>query len=332
MKDDQLALSPVLKAEERKPATTMKRNGARRGRGLRQLATAFPFLAPNLIGFFLFTFFPVLASIALSVTKWDLLTPPEFVGLENYANLIGFSFDQGRLQFNDPDFWKYVWNTIFLMGAIPLAMAGSLFLAILLNGKFPGRSILRSIYFLPSMCVPVAVYMLWRWLLNPGTGLLNWVLSYVGIEGPDWLGSTTWSKPALMLAGLWASVGGYNMILYLAGLQGIPGELYEAAKLDGAAPWHRFRYITWPLLAPTTFFITVTSIIAGLQGGFDAAYIMTNGGPAGSTTTIMFYIYNSAFQWMKMGYAAAMAWVLFTMVFAITLLNWRVGGRHAQFF
>jgi len=302
-----------------------------RHKPLRQWAVASAFLAPNLAGFLIFTFLPVLASIVLSLTRWDLLTPPRYVGFRNYAHVLGFSRVEGHWRAHDLDFWKYLWNTIYLMAVIPVAMAGSLLLALALNRKIRGRVILRAIYFLPSMCVPVAVFLLWRWLLNSDAGLINWALARVGISGPEWLLSTRWAKPALMLASLWAGVGGANMILYLAGLQNIPRELYEAALIDGAGPWQRFRHIAWPLLAPTTFFIMTISIIGGFQGGFDAAYMMTGGGPAGSTTTLMFYIYNNAFVWLKMGYASTIAWILFVLVFAVTVLNWKLGGKHVHF-
>jgi multiple sugar transport system permease protein len=236
------------------------------------------FLLPNFLGFLLFTSLPVLASLVLSFMDWDILTPPKFVGITNFVNL-----------FHDKLFWQYVGNTVYLMINIPLCMVGALLVALLMNQKLRGIVIYRTIYFLPSVCSGVAICLLWRWLYNPDFGLINTMLSQVGIQGPDWLSSIAWAKPALMLMGLWGAVGGMNMILYLAALQGVPPELYEAAEIDGANAWQKFKAITLPFLSPTTFFIGIMAIINGFQGGFMSAFIMTGGGPAGSTTTIEYY-------------------------------------------
>lgn len=289
------------------------------------------FLLPNIVGFMVFTFLPVLASAVLSFMEWDLISAPRFVGLENYRELLWGVWTDSGWQANDGRFWYYLYNTLFLMIGIPLNIAGSLALAILLNRKLPGRVFFRTIFFLPTMCVPVAVFLVWQWILAPDFGLMNWFLSLFGVEGPAWLGSTYWAKPAIILVTFWAGVGGYNMILYLAGLQGIPSGLYEAAEIDGAGPWARFLHITWPMLTPTTFFILIMSVIGGFQGGFEAAYMMTRGGPTGSTTTLSYYIYNHAFEWFNMGYAAAIAWFLFALVFLVTLANWRYGGRLVHY-
>ena len=214
---------------------------------------------------------------------------------------------------------------------IPLGMALSLVMALLFNRKIKGVIIFRTIYFLPTVCSGVAIAILWRWLYNPDFGLINYLLSKIGIQGPQWLASTKWAKPAIAIMGLWAGLGGYNTVLYLAALQGVPRDLYEAAEVDGANPWQRFRYVTWPSISPTTFFIVTMSIIGGFQAGFMQAYLMTGGGPAGSTTTISYYIYNNAYQWFKMGYASAIAWILFILVFSFTLLNWRFGGRKVEY-
>lgn len=298
---------------------------------LRNDLVAACFLAPNIIGFLVFLLLPVIASGVLSFMQWDLLTEPSFVGLENYHNLLGGTRTDAGWSANDPRFWKYLYNTLFLMLGVPLNMAGSLALAILLNQRIRLAVFFRTLYFLPTMCVPVAIFLLWRWLYDPDFGLLNWALSTVGIPGPAWLANVHWAKPALILVGLWAGIGGYNMILYLAGLQNIPRSLYEAADLDGASAWQKFLHITWPLLSPTTFFILIMSIIAGFQGGFEIAYMMTRGGPAGSTTTISYYLYNHAYEWFNMGYAASIAWVLFALVLLVTLLSWKYGGRRVHY-
>ncbi|HOM80587.1 MAG TPA: sugar ABC transporter permease [Armatimonadota bacterium] len=297
----------------------------------RENLTALAFLSPNLIGFLIFTLLPVLAGFLLSLCHWDLFHPPRFVGLRNFVDLLGWYTDEGKVHANDPRFWKYLGNTFFLMMGIPINMAASLLLAMVLNQKLVGRTFFRTIFFLPTICMGVGVMLLWMWILNPEFGLLNYLLSLVNIQGPAWLKSYAWAKPSLMMMQLWVAMGGTSMILYLAGLQGIPPELYEAADVDGASGWDRFRHITLPLLTPTTFFIFITSVIGGFQGGFDAAYIMTRGGPDGATTTISYYIFSHAFEWFNMGYAAAIAVVLFGLVLVVTLINWRYGGKRVHY-
>jgi len=293
--------------------------------------TGFAFLAPNFAGFLVFTFIPVVSAFALSLCEWDLFHAPRFVGLRNFVDLLGWFTDEGKLYAGDPRFWKCLGNTLFLMINIPISMSASLLLAIVLNQKIRGRVLFRAVFYLPTICSGVGIMLLWMWIYNPEFGLANYLLSWVGIKGPLWLRSYHWAKPSLMLMGLWGGTGGTSMILYLAGLQGIPPELYEAAQIDGASAWRRFRYVTFPMLAPTTFFIFITSVIGGFQGGFDAAYVMTKGGPDGATSTISYYIYNHAFQWFNMGYAAAIAVVLFGLVLVVTALNWRLGGRRVEY-
>ena len=180
----------------------------------------------------------------------------------------------------------------------------------------------------PQIVSGVAIFFLWKWMYNPDFGLINAVLRQVGLGGPNWLTSPHWAKPALMLMGSWMAVGGTSMVLYLAALQGVSLELYEAADIDGANAWQKFRAVTWPSVMPVTFFIFTMGIIAGLQAGFDAAFIMTGGGPYGATTTMAFYIYNKAYVSFEMGYASAIAWVMFIIVLSVTLFNWKQGGRH----
>lgn len=295
---------------------------------------AYGFLLPNVAGFLLFTAAPLVASLCLSFYDWDIITwPPRFVGLSNFIQLIGWHEAQGRWVPNDPLFWKFTGNTVFLMFAIPFNMFGSLVLAWCLNQRLKGLTIFRTIFFLPTISSGVAIALLWTWLYNPNFGPLNYALDQLGTflrlswHGPQWLTDPTWAKPALMLMGLWMSVGGYNMILYLAALQGIPHELYEAAEIDGAGAWKKFWCVTWPMLSPTTFFILTMSIIGGFQGGFLNAYIMTRGGPNGATTTIEYYIFNQLYAYQHAGYAAAIAWLLFLGVLMVTLVHWRMGGR-----
>ncbi len=300
----------------------------------REAVAGYLFVLPNFAGFLVFTSLPVLASLGLSFVDWDLITQPEFAGFKNFVNLLGFHRESGQWAANDPDFWKFLGNTGFLMLGIPLNMAASLFLALIMNKKLRGIVIFRTVYFLPSICAGVAIYMLWQWIYNPDFGLLNTLLRKISgglIQGPNWLTSIAWAKPALIFMGVWTEMGGYNMILYLAGLQGIPRELYEAAEIDGANSWQKFWKITWPMLTPTTFFIFVMSMIGGFQGGFQQAYIMTGGGPAGSTTTIEYYIFNNVYVWQHMGYAAAIAWILFALIFVVNLGTWRFGGKVVHY-
>lgn len=299
-----------------------------KSRRSRQVLPALLFLLPNAGGFLLFTAWPVLAALLLSFTSWDLLTPARFAGLSNYGDLLGFHAGEEGLMANDPNFWKYLGNTVFLMLALPVNVGASLFLAIMLNQKIRATYIYRLIFFLPSILSGVAIFYLWRWMYNPDYGLVNRMLEVVGIGGPRWLTDPNWAKPALMLMGCWLSAGGTSMILYLAALQNVPTELYEAAEIDGANAWHKFRSITWPSVAPVTFFIVTMGLIGGFQSGFEAAYIMTGGGPFGATTTIGYYIYNMAYVNFEMGYASAIAWVLFMIVLVVTLINWRHGKKN----
>ncbi len=315
-------------------------------RPLTSTLRALPFLAPNLIGFLVFTFLPVLSCFGLSLTDYrlapitsfgDIAKQMRFVGLGNYAELLGFHREAGRLTASDPEFWRYLGNTLFLMLGIPISIIGSLLLALLLNRQMRGVTIFRTVYFLPTVSSAVAVCIVWKWIFHQQpseVGLLNSALMAFGIaHPPDWLGSLQWAKPAFIIMVLWLGVGGYNCVLYLAGLQGVPHELYEAAALDGAGGWARLRHITWPLLSPTTFFVVTMSVIAGLQGSFlfTAAFLMTGGGPAGATTTLMLYIYNYAIAWHQLGYASAIAAVLFVLVFSFTLINWRYGQRLVHY-
>ncbi|HOE67812.1 MAG TPA: sugar ABC transporter permease [Candidatus Hydrogenedentes bacterium] len=315
---------------------------------LRTATVALCFLLPNFAGFLVFTLGPVLFSLGASFTNWNLMrtVPFHVVGLENYFALV-----------QDPQFWLYFVNTIYFMIGIPVSIAGSLFLAVLLSQKLRGMTIYRTLFYLPSFTAGVALFILWKQLYNPEFGPINTALRHVfdvfgapGVELPKWLLSTenllglapervhisardfgVGAREAIIIMGIWIAIGGSNMLLYLAGISNIPPELYEAADIDGANAWRKFWNVTWPQLAPTTFFIVIMSFIGGLQGGFEQARVMTNGGPGGTTTTLAFYIYNKAFVEFQIGYASAIAWVLFAFIFAITLVNWRFGSRYVNY-
>lgn len=295
------------------------------------ILTPIGFLLPNAAGFAVFTLIPVVAALALSLYQWDIFHAPRFVGLQNFQTLLGVTSDADGWYMADRRFWQYLLNTLFFMLAIPVSMAASLLLALALNQKLPGRTFFRTVFFLPSICMGVGVLLLWKFIYTPEIGMMNRLLAGIGIAGPDWLGDYYWAKPAIMNMGIWASMGGTNMILYLAGLQSIPPELYEAAEIDGASKTGQFWNITLPMLAPTSFFILITSIIYGFQGEFDSAYVMTQGGPDGATTTLVYYIYFHAFEYFNMGYAAAISVVLFAMILLVTLINWRYVGRRVHY-
>ncbi|OGS20363.1 MAG: sugar transporter [Elusimicrobia bacterium RIFOXYA2_FULL_40_6] len=287
---------------------------------LRNMLTGFAFLAPNVIGFMAFTMMPVVVSFGLAFMEWDIIGDPVFIGLNNFITL-----------FQDRNFWYYLYNTVYLMLGIPLGMAFSLFLAILVNNKLRGIVFFRTIYFMPVISSMVAISLLWRWVYNPDFGILNNFLRDIGvINPPRWLSSLGWAKPSLIIMSVWSGAG-HNMILYLAALQGVPQELYESASIDGATKWEQFRHITFPMLSFVNFFIVIMGIIGGFQA-FGVQYIMTEGGPAGSTTTIVYYIYNNAYKWFKMGYASSIAWVLFIMMFVFTLIQWRLGKKSGEYY
>jgi multiple sugar transport system permease protein len=287
---------------------------------LREAAEGYLFLLPNIVGVLTFVAFPVVAAIYLSFTDWNLLRGGSFVGLENYQTLL----------FDDPLFRKVVSNTVlYVVGTVPASLAIALALAIALNQKIRGMVFFRSLYFLPVVSSTVAVALVWRWLYNPSFGPVNAFLGVFGIPGPPWLGSTAWALPAVAIMTIWKNVG-YYMVLFLAGLQGIPEHLYEAAEIEGANGWAKFRHITLPLLSPTTFFVLVIAGIGAFQV-FTQALVMAEGGPADSTNTIVLYIYQAGFKFYKMGYAAAMAWILFFIIFAVTLVQNRLQRRWVYY-
>lgn len=280
--------------------------------------TVVVFLAPSILGFLVFMLFPIVASFLISLTHWDIITPPKFVGFHNYLALL-----------KDPLFYKYFGNTLFYMLAIPVQMFLALLLAVLLNRGIRGLSFFRAVYFLPVVTTTVAVALLWQWIYDPEFGILNFLLSKLGIHGPMWLASPTWAKPAIMLMGVWKGLG-YDMLIYLAGLQNIPRQYYESAAIDGAGSVRSFLHITLPLLFPVHFFLLIMHIIWGFQI-FDAVYIMTDGGPAGSTEPILMYLYQNAFRWGKMGYASAIAWLLTVIIFLVTVINWWLSRKRMEY-
>lgn len=276
----------------------------------------YAFVAIPVLGLLVFAVGPMIASLYLSFTRFEVLTPPHWVGLDNYA----------RLFTRDFFVWRTLANTAFYLLGIPIGITLSLLLALALNQKLRLEGFFRTVYFIPSVCSIVAAALLWKWIYNADYGLINTYLRALGVaDPPAWLASPHLVKPALVVMGIWSGLG-YNMVLFLAALQGVPRSLLEAAELDGAGTWRRFRHVTLPAISPMTFFIAVTSVIGGLQS-FDQVYVMTRGGPEFRSATFMLYLYLTGFQHFQMGYASAMAWVLGVLVMIVTVLQFRLAKR-----
>lgn len=300
-------------------AIPLSRSRRWRSQSFHEAVAGYLFILPGLLPMIVFAFLPIVGGLAVSLLDWNLVQPWKFAGLQNYAKLI-----------HDHEFWNaFRVSATYMVGVVPSGTILALALALALNSGRRGVVLYRTIYFLPVVTATVAVGMLWRWLYIKDIGLIDSLLLQVGIEGPDWLGSVHWALPAVMIMSVWKGLG-YTMVLYLAGLQGIPEHLYEAAKIDGAGAWQRFRHVTLPMLSPTTFFILVLGIIGGFQV-FDQIFVMTAGGPMRSTVSTSFFIYETGFQFLKMGYAAAAAWIMFVVVFVATIIQWRLQSRWVHY-
>jgi len=279
---------------------------------------AYLFLAPAISAIFVFFFLPVLAAFIISFTDFDIYTLGDwstlrFVGLNNYVKLI-----------DDPLFWQALQNTFYyVVAAAPLSIAISLSAALLLNSKLiKYKGIFRLGYFMPVVTTLVAVAIVWRFIYHPKFGILNYILSFVGINPIDWLGDPAWAMPSIILMSVWKNFG-YNMIIFIAGLQNIPEELYEAADIEGANGWQKIKSITLPMLAPTTLFVTLITTIGFFQI-FAEPYVMTQGGPLNKTLTIVQYMYQEGFRWWNMGYSASIAFVLFIIIFIGTMIQLKI--------
>ncbi len=334
--------SPSIQ-QEQPPAARPKRRrwGAWRSD---QQSEGYLFILPSLIGFILFVIFPIIASLVLSFYKWDLLTSPEFIGLDNYQELAN----------NDPLMGRVLSNTFFYMVTIaPLQLVMGFFLALALNTKLPGTGIYRMIYFMPVVTSIVAAAMVFQFLLNRDSGIISswiwwaieklfeydWVATNEGVANfvrglapPDWLNDPTWAKPGVILLTLWKNVG-FTMVIYLAALQAVPTALYEAAMVDGANAWHRIRHITVPLVSPTTFFLLIVQMVGAFQI-FEEPFVMTantQGQLPPSSMSIVIYVFLNAFRFQRMGKAAAIAWVLFAIVFVLTVIQMRLQKRWVHY-
>ena len=284
---------------------------------------------PNIVGLLVFAAGPLIASLVMVFMHWEIITPPTYAGLDNFKTL-----------FSDPLFAKALYNTVYItVISVPLYMALGLLLALALNQKLRGIAIYRVIFFLPSQMPAVANAILWLWLFNPDYGLVNWVLGLFHIPPSTWVQDPVMAKPALILMGVWGV--GTSMIIYLAGLQGVPQELYEAAAIDGASPWRRFLNVTLPLLSPVIFFSLIIGIINTMQSGFTTTYLFTaaqagsgataSGGPDNALLLMFLYIYHQGFIDFNMGYASLLAWVLCAIILGLTLVNFKLAGRWVYY-
>jgi multiple sugar transport system permease protein len=275
----------------------------------------FGFVLPVLLVFALLRVVPTFLALFFSFTEYNLLTSPSWAGLKNYAQLL-----QDPLVLN-----SFKVTIIYTVGTIVPSVVISLAVAMLLDRKLHGMPLFRTSFFTPQVASWVAISMIWVYMLNPGFGVVNWFLSFLGVDQIPWLSSTSWALPSLIMIGIWRNLG-YGVIIYLAGLQGVPGHLSEAAMVDGASGWRRFRKITLPMLAPTTTFLLIMMAIISLQT-FDQVFVLTGGGPANSTSTVVFYVYQNAFQYLQMGYASALAIVLFVLILILSYAGLRFSGQ-----
>jgi multiple sugar transport system permease protein len=287
----------------------------------REAIEGYLWISPWILGFLIFSLGPILYSAYLSFTEYKIAGTPEWIGLENYRQAF----------LVDKQFWPSLGRTVYYsIGLVVLGVSLSLLAAILLNQEIKGRAIYRALYYLPSLTPVVALAILWRWLLQPQVGLVNYMLSYVGITGPAWLNDRNWAIPALIIIGLWASIGGGRMIIFLAGLQGVPKELHESAQIDGANAVQRFFAITLPMISPVILFNLILGVI-GSFSVFSVAYIATEGGPNYATWFYMLHLYYNAFSYFQMGYASALAWIFFVLIFILSFIQIKLSNRWVYY-
>lgn len=286
----------------------------------REMIYGYLMILPNLFGFLAFLFGPIVVALAMSFTSWDLISPPKFVGLENYAVRM----------VKDDQFWLSLGHTAnFALLTVPLSIVAGLSLALITNQALRFISFYRAAFFAPVITSAVAVALIWRVLYNTEFGLLNYILNLLHLPSVGWLSDRKLVIASLSLVWVYKNMG-YNMLIFLAGLKGIPSTLYDAAATDGAGRFQRFRYITLPLLTPATFFVLIMTVLGSFQV-FDLVYLMTSGGPGDASRVYYYWLWQNSFQYFRMGYAAAMAWVLFGILFFITLAQVRFLGRRVQY-
>jgi multiple sugar transport system permease protein len=276
------------------------------------------FISPWLIGFVWFFLYPTVASLYYGFTSYNVLQPPTWVGLSNYIEMT-----------QDSRFWNSLSNTVYYtLLSVPLNILVAFTLALVLNQAIPGRAVLRTLVYIPVVLPITATAMIWMWIFNTNWGMLNNLLALIGIRGPAWLGSPLWAKPSLILMQTW--LVGAGILIFLAALQDVPRVLYEAAEVDGAGPWRKLINVTIPMVTPAMLFTLLTGLIAAFQV-FASAWIMTNGGPVRATEFYILYLYNNGFKFFKMGYASAMAWVLFILVLVVSVITFRSSARWVYY-
>lgn len=299
-----------IKKKERTPKVKMGKQEKK------EAMYGYLFISALVIQFLVFVLGALIYSLYASFTDWNLLKAKEFIGFDNYLAI-----------FKDKQFWQAAYNTVFLMIGIPIGMCLSLLLALAMNRKMRGIKIFRVIYYLPGISSAVAIALLWKWIYQSDYGILNNILNSVfGIKGPNWLGDAVYVKPALIIMGVWRGLGG-GAILYLAGLQNIDSSLYEAVEIDGGNAFHKLRHITLPLLTPMSFYLVITGVIGGLQAFGDTLIMFTGGGPEYSGATVVYYLWQKAFNNYEMGYACAVSWLLAVSIFIITLIQFKVSNK-----
>lgn len=286
----------------------------------KEVLAAYLFILPSLLITGVFVIYPIGRAFFLSFQDWSLVGPKRWIGLGNYERLTA-----------DPIFKDALRNTVyFSFGSIPGKVVIALFVAVLLNKKIVGVKAFRTIYFLPVVCSSVAAALIWQWLYDTRFGFINYVLGKLGFSPIPWIASERWAMPAVIIVSVWKDIG-YNMVIFLAALQDVPSELYDAAKIDGAGRWATFRYITLPLISPAFLFVTIMSVILSFQV-FDITTILTQGGPGTATISLVQYIYRCAFQFFRMGYASAIAYILFLIVLSFTLIQIRYSKRWVHYY
>ncbi|MFH1140915.1 MAG: sugar ABC transporter permease [Chloroflexota bacterium] len=287
----------------------------------RECLLGYAYATPWFLGLLIFVIGPILVSFYLSLTKYDVISMPRFHGLANYQ----------RAFFEDKQFWPSLSRTFrFALFVVPVGTTGSLLLALLLNRGITGTTVYRTLFFLPHLTPAVAMAVLWTFLLHPSVGPVNYALKLVGIKGPGWFSSTKWALPSVILVSLWAGFGGNRMMIFLAGLQGVPQELYDAADVDGAGGWTRFWNVTLPMISPTLFFTVIMGVIGALKV-FALAYVATAGGPSWATWFYALHLYNWSFNYFEMGYGAALAWIFAAIVITLTLIQFRLSRRWVYY-
>jgi multiple sugar transport system permease protein len=295
-----------------------RRSLFRFSRTMRSFLTMIAFISPWLIGFLCFFVYPTVSSLYYSFTQYNVLQPPKWIGVKHYVDLT-----------QDQRFWNSLENTVYYTAiSVPLNIVVAFTLATILNRQIPFRAMLRTLVYIPVILPITATAMIWMWMFNANWGLLNNLLALVGIRGPAWLGNPAWSKPSLILMQTWLTGG--STLIYLAALQDVPRVLYEAAEVDGAGPLRKLIHITIPMVTPSVLFSLLTGLIGAFQV-FASAWIMTNGGPLRSTEFYVYYLYNNGFKFFKMGYASAMAWILFVIVMIVTFITFKTSARWVYY-